>query len=85
MECFLYQIIHFSVNLIEIKFWNPAFYFTIKLFLLILLHILGLTELVAKDVNKVKDIVENASNKVKKAFDETKGKHISLAGLRRFI
>lgn len=81
----MYQIIHFSVNLIEIKFWNPAFYLTNKLFLLILLDILGLTEVVVKDVNEVKDITKNINNKEKKGFDETQGKHISLVGLRRFI
>lgn len=53
--------------------------------LLILLHISGLTELVVKDVNEVKDITKNINNKEKKGFDETQGKHISLAGLRRFI
>ena len=47
--------------------------------------ILGLNKQVVKVVDQVKDITEKTNKKVEEGFDQAQGKHISLAGLRRFI
>ena len=50
--------------------------FSINVFLLAFLHILGLIENVAVDVNQVKDIAKNMNAKMNEGFNKAEGKHI---------
>ena len=49
---------------------------TIEVFLLPFLHISGLIEHVAEDVNQVKDITKNINDKMKEGFDRMEGTYI---------
>ena len=46
------------------------------MFLLTLLHILGLMKQVVEEVDQVKNITEKTTRKVEKGVNETQGKHI---------
>ena len=55
------------------------------MFLITLLHLLGLIDLVEEDAKELKNVVNNVNNQMKEGFDETRGKHILLASLVKFI
>ena len=72
LQYFLYQVMHFSINLIRFRILEVSFSLAINVFLLTSFHILGLIKYLQEEVIK--------------CSVETQGKHTFVfTSLRRFI